>query len=109
GLLGLGDATPLLRLYLYLPPGEAVIRGADRLVWITGLSMGVLTAFGLDAIAARDTTPRDRWLQGVAALVLAGALFAFAPAGLRRAEIIAVLAIVAAVLAGTVSRRLRPP
>ena len=100
-VLGLGDVTPLLRLYVQLPPGEAVLRAAFRLFWISGLSLAVLTALGLAALTEPRAARRPRWLPFVVAAVLCAGLYRLTPGGLRWAEIAALAAILAAVLAAS--------
>ena len=90
-VLALGPATPLFWLYVRLPPGGATLRYPNRLFWITGLSLAVVTALAVDGALRRPGR--------AALLALAGtvALFLVVPGGLRRPELIA-LALLAATL-----------
>lgn len=98
GLLALGEATPLLGLYLRLPPGAAVLRVPVRLFWITGLCLTVLAALGLEALATRREQPFRWWLRPLFVAFLAVTLYRFAPGGLRWSEGAALAGVAIAVL-----------
>lgn len=100
-LLGFGNATPLFALYARLPPGAETFRYAHRLLWISGFSLAMLSAFAIDALAQRAGPTRTAWLPAGVAIALAAALVALVPGGLRWPEAVAVGAVLAALGAVT--------
>jgi hypothetical protein len=98
GVLALGQTTPLFGLYAKLPPGASTIRYSTRLFWITGFSLAMLAAFGLDALQRVAGRAARRWLAAVAALAVGAAVYVLTPGGLRWEETVAVALVVAAVL-----------
>jgi hypothetical protein len=96
GVLAFGNATPLFALYAQLPPGAATFRYANRLFWLTGLSLAMLSAVTVDAVTRRDESHGSGWTGPVLGAVLGVALIAFTPGGLRWPEAIAVVGAVAA-------------
>ncbi len=109
GLFALGAATPLFGLYALLPPGAMVLRAPNRLFWMSGFSLAVLAAIGLDALTNGGSRPRTRWLRSMTAVGLAAALCGFAPGGLRWTEAAPLAVIVSAVLAASVYPGLKQP
>jgi hypothetical protein len=95
-VLALGQTTPLFSLYIVLPPGISTVRYATRLFWITGFSLAMLTAFGLDGLNQRTERRAARWLYPIVAVGLAAALHAVVPNGLRWTEAAALAGVVAA-------------
>jgi hypothetical protein len=103
-VLALGPLTPLFSLYVRLPPGGVVLNVPYRLFWISGFCLALLAAFGLDELAKAANHPRLRWGVLFVVALVAVALLAFAPGGLRWTEIAAV----AAIVAGAAGRSIRP-
>jgi hypothetical protein len=100
-ILALGVRTPLFGLYVQLPPGAITLKYPHRLLFISGLCLAMLTAYGVDAVLRRGTTTNARWPGAIIGIALAAGLYAFAPGGLRWAEAVAVVGIAAAVFAAS--------
>ena len=109
GILALGQTTPLYSLYLALPPGAATVRYSLRLFWMCGLSLALLTAFGLDAFDRAITASARRWLVPSIALLAAAAAIAFTPDGLRWGEMLALALLLAALFGAAAREQLRRP
>jgi hypothetical protein len=105
-VLALGPATPLYGLYLMLPPGPALVRYAQRLFWITGLSLAVLTAFAINGLTDSGARRQTLRLRVGVVVIIGTLLYLFVPGGLRRVETVAAAVIVVACLA-TLTPRLR--
>ena len=98
-ILALGFQTPLFGIYVQLPPGATTLKYPHRLLFITGLCLAILTAFGVDAVQRRGASMRTRWSIPIVGVALAAVLYAVAPGGLRWAEVVAIVGIVGAVSA----------
>jgi hypothetical protein len=99
GVLALGGLTPLFWLYAFIPPGGMVLRVPDRLFWITGFCLAVLTALGVEALTGGGDRSRVRWRRSIVAVALSAAFWGFAPGGLRWTEGVALAATVGAAVA----------
>jgi hypothetical protein len=95
-VLALGPSTPLYAWYALIPPGTTTIRYSQRLFWISGFCMAVLTAMAIDALGAARY--RRRWLAFLVVAAVSGALFGTVPGGLRWPETLALAAVVVAML-----------
>src|SRR5439155_23159934 len=83
-VLGLEDATPLFRLYMHVPPGMAFLRFPVRLFWVTGFCLALLTALGIDALAASDERAGRRALGLIGTTLVAVGVLYLTAGGLRR-------------------------
>jgi hypothetical protein len=109
GILALGTTTPLLALYLKLPPGATTLRYPHRLFWLTSFSLVVLAALCADGLLDRDRSRRARSVCALVVVTAVAGLAWYVPGGLRRVEIVSLLALIAAVLAVTVRPGLALP
>ena len=106
-VLAFGPNTPLFALYIALPLGN-LFRMPIRFLWITGLCVAILTAFGVEALVPRpDQAPSWRRAIALAALPLVAllALDRLFPYGFTSVEwAVALAAIVAIVIANALPR-----
>src|SRR5262245_28856284 len=108
-VLALGTATPLFWLYARIPPGASTIKYPLRLCWIPGFCLAVLTAFSLDGVSALGSRACARWVAFTVAVAVAVALYAAAPGGLRRVEVVALVGLLAALVTASVRPALSRP
>jgi len=74
-VLAFGPRTPLFDVYLALPMSR-VFRSPERLLWVTGLCLGVLTALGVDALVERARARPAGLAWRFAPMLATGAVFA---------------------------------
>jgi hypothetical protein len=87
-----------------MPPGPALIRYADRLFWLTGLSLTILAAFAIDALTDSDRVSQRAWIFLGVVAIIATAIYGFAPGGLHRAEAVALVVLMVACAAASMPR-----
>jgi membrane protein YfhO len=103
-LLAFGTNTRLFRIYMTLPLGT-LFRQPERSLWITSLCLAVLTALGIEAIAAsgEPARPSRRWGVIVAPVAALVAFRLLTPLQPREAVLIS-FAIAACIVAGLAPR-----
>jgi hypothetical protein len=105
-LLAFGPHTPLFGWYLHLPLAN-LFRDPKRITWLTGLSVAVLTALGVDALQRTAAGP-VRAALGIAATVAVAIAASWLPTdGLDRVGTAIVLLLAAAIPLALVAPRMR--